>query len=425
MGSVFNAVASITASLVNSKNQKKTMKKIREINATNRNLSFVGKVSVDSIIPLNCQVGNICVSGGEPDIRRSLIVQNVKQSVSTGMPVIILHEGNYHLEHELSNSCFGQNYLRIINTNNPFYDPIYRLNNDDAARLIVEASLDEHKIDTSGVLYLRALNELLRKKGITPYLRMMASCPHNSIQSIIVQEEQSSVISSNEAVAIRNDIIAGMNARSSIEYYFSRIQSEADIVAWKSHLSRSTSIAECIKRGGIIVIDVGSINKQSQISLIVAELKSCISQGISCRLIVDAKSIAGCKRIVELLKNSTSMLLWTLSTPDLGSFSGTTREELATWLALSHKTILFSHSIYTAEQLSAELGDYEHIEVTQSHAGNNNIGQFGFHFGSTNNLTTTNKRERVIKPEEILNLNVSEFLILDNNTASLAKGVVI
>jgi len=425
MGRIFNAVATITSSLVSRSNRKKTLKNIKRINNTNRNLFHVGKVSVDSIIPINYQVGNLCISGGDHDVRRAFVLQNVKQSLSIGMPVIILHEGNYHLEHELTSFNSNQSYVRIINSNNPFYDPIYRLNDDDAARLIVEASLEEHKIDTSGVLYLRALNSLLRKKGITPYLRMMASCPHNSIQNVIAQEEQAGVISVDEATAIRNDITAGMNSRSSIEFFFSCVQNEADTVAWKSHLSRSTSISECIKRGGVIAIDIGTTNKQSQLSLIIAEIESCISLGIPCRLIVDAKSIVGCKKMIELLKRSSSMLLWTLSTPDVGNLSGTTREELTKWMALSHKTILFSHSIHTAEQLSSELGDYEHIEVTQAHAGNNSIGQFGLHFGATNNLSTTNKRERVIKPEEILNLNTNEFFMLDNNTASLMKGVVV
>lgn len=424
MGRVFNAVASITAAMVSRSNRKKTLKNIRKINNANRNLSIAGRVSVDSIIPANYQIGNICVSGGDPDTRRLLVVQNVLQSCSVGLPTVILHEGDYHLEHDLSIACANHCFFRIINASNPYYDPIYRLTDEDAARLIVEASLNEHKIDTSGILYLRALTMLLRKKGVNPYMRMIASCPHNSVQNVILQEEQAGIITPDEATSIRNDITAGMNARPSIEYFFSCIQSEADTIAWKSNLSRSTSIAECIRRGGVLTIDIGSTNKESQLSLIIAELERCISLGTPCRLIVDARSIAGSKKMIELLKKSSATLAWTLSTPDIGRLSGTTREDLATWLALSHKTILFSHSVHTAEQLSAELGDYEHIEVTQSHSGNNNIGQFGFHFGATNNVSTTNKRERVIKPEEILNLRTCEFFMLDNNTASLVKGVV-
>ena len=100
---------------------------------------------------------------------------------------------------------------------------------------------------------------------------MIASCPHNSIQSVIIHEEQAGHLTPNDATAIRNDINAGMASRANIEYFFSQLQAETDIVAWKSHLSRSTSIQECIKSGGTIVIDVDSMNKKTQLSMITSD----------------------------------------------------------------------------------------------------------------------------------------------------------
>ena len=88
------------------------------------------------------------------------------------------------------------------------------------------------------------------------------------------------------------------------------------------------------------------------------------------------------------------------------------------------KPVLFSHGVRTAQMLSGELGEYDHIEMTQPRAENNGIGQFGFHFGVNNNVSTTNKRERVVKPEEIENLAEREFILLDNNTATLHKGIL-
>ena len=139
--------------------------------------------------------------------------------------------------------------------------------------MIVAASNQNNKIDAAGALYLRALTALLRGRGVTPYLRMLASCPHNSIQAVIIHEEQAGHLTPNEATAIRNDINAGVASRANIEYFFSQLQAETDIVAWKSHLSRSTSIQECIKSGGIIVIDVDSTNKKTQLSMITAEIE--------------------------------------------------------------------------------------------------------------------------------------------------------
>lgn len=55
----------------------------------------------------------------------------------------------------------------------------------------------------------------------------------------------------------------------------------------------------------------------------------------------------------------------------------------------------------------------QQYQTTQAHAGNNSIGQFGLHFGANNNVSTSNKRERVVKPEEISNLSQNEFFMLD------------
>ena len=99
--------------------------------------------------------------------------------------------------------------------------------------------------------------------------------------------------------------------------------------------------------------------------------------------------------------------------------------ELATWLALSHRAVLFSHGIKTCELLSAELGEYEHIDVVESCAGNNNIGRIGYHYGANSSFSTSAKRKRVIQPEEIECLGNNGFIMLDNYTATISKGTLV
>lgn len=420
MGHVFNTFATITASAVSRSNRKKTLRNIERVNEANRNLIYVGKTSVDQIIPCYTQIGNLSITGGERELRDDLIVQSVLQSSSVGLPTIVLHEGNHHLENALSSVCSTQQYFRVINRNNPFYDPILRLSNDEAAMMIADASSPNNRIDAEGVIYLRALTELLRRRGVTPYLRMLATCPHNSIQAIIIHEEQVGHLSPDEATSIRNDINSGISSRANIEFFFSQLQNETDIVAWKSHLSRSTSIHECIRAGGTIVIDINSTSKKTQLSLITSEIEHCLARGLSFRVILDVASISSSERLSTLLIHSSNDLCWTVSTPDIGI--GTTKDDTFAWLARSHRSIIFSHSFHSAELLSKEFGEYDHIEVTQAHSGNNSIGKFGLHFGANNNISTTNKRERIIKPEEIAGLQRNEFVLLDNNTASIYKG---
>lgn len=422
MGKGFNSLAAVVASLISRSNRKKALKKIDKVNETNRNIHRSGNVSVDQILPLTSSAGNLCFSGGTQEHRNRLIVQNCLQSCSAGIPTVVLHEGNTLLEQALGTACGNQPYFRQINPAAPYYDPIFRLSDTDAATTLVNAALPERKIDTTGVLYLTALNSLLRKKGIPPYTRMLATCPHNSIQTVIQNEEQVGHLTSAEATGIRNDLIAGESARGSLEYFFSQLQGESEILAWKNHLSRCTSIAECVRAKGVLVMDVGTTNKRTQLALIAAEIQRCMSNGQPLRIIVDAVSLLGNENLRDLFKTFSGTLAWTLSCPDLCNMVSTTDEELSSWVAQAHKTVLFSHRIHTAQLLSNELGDYEYIEVTQSHAGNNSIGMLGYHFGANNNISTTNRRERVIKPEEIESLVDGEFFLLDNNTAMLCHG---
>lgn len=422
MGKVFKTAASLTASAISRFNRKKTLKRISQANEANRNMVKMGQVSPDQLIPSFDPLGNLCITGGTQAMRNTLVLQNCIQSCSEGLPTIVLHEGNHQLEHNLGAVRGSLHYFRLINPSLPYYDPIFRLPDYEAAAIIVNAALPEHKIDTAGMLYLGALNTLLRKRGITPYIRMLASCPHNNIQIVIQNEEQAGHITAAEAAIIRNDIAAGDSARSGIEYFLSQLQRESDTIAWKSHLSRCTSIAECVHSGGIMAIDIGSTNKRTQLSLITAEIEVCVMRGTSLRVIIDAASLLNCEKLRSLLRNSSGSLTWTLSCPDVCNMVSSTQEELSSWLALARKTILFSHSIRTAQMLSRELGEYDYIEVTQSHSGNNGIGQFGFHFGANNNISTVSKRERVVKPEEIENLAEEEFILLDNNTAAIYMG---
>ena len=424
MGRAMNTAAAITAAVVNRSAQKKVRRRADKINQANRNVANLGRVFSDQLIPCNTQMGNICISGGTDQVRAALLVQNCRQSVSIGVPTIILHEGNSALEQALRQNFSGHRYMRIVNRSDPYYEPVFRLSDDGLARMIVEASLPEQRIGPAGMPYLKAVSLILRKKGITPYIRMLASCPHHALAGLILQLESAGVIEERVSDSMRNDIEAGSAALPAIKCFFSQLDLESDILAWKSRLSRCTSIAECIKMNGILCLDLTSCAKKAQMSLIAAEIEESSKAGVPFRIIIYAVSIAENEKLVKVLKTASGSLAWTISCPDLNRMTGAAPGELAAWLALSHRAVLFSHGVQACRLLSAELGEYDHIDVVQSQAGNSSIGQLGFHFGTNAGLSTSNKRERVFKPEDIEGLADKEFILLDNYNASLGRGVL-
>lgn len=421
----FNTAVSLAASIINHSNRKKAVKRINKVNEENKNIQHIGTTMVDQLIPCNYQMGNISISGGSIDVRNELIIQNCRQSVSIGVPVLIIHEGNYQLEHMLQGVFSGHRYFRVINSSSSYYDPIFRLTDTESGHFVSDAAPSNHPISSSGAIYVKALSAILRKRGITPYLRMFASCPHNSLNNVILALEQAGTITAGEADSLRGDIAAGVNSRADIEYFFKQLELESSILAWKSNLSRCTSVSECIRHNGIMSIDVTSCARKNQLALISTEIEHCARAGIPFRIIIDAVSIADNEKLIKALKNASNSVAWTIATPDMNRMIGNVQGELSTWLALSHRAILFSHGIKTCELLSAELGEYDHVDVVESHAGNNNIGRIGYHFGANSSFSTSSKREKVIKPEELENLGDRGFIMLDNYTSLLSRGTVV
>lgn len=425
MGGGFNTAFSLAAAVVDHSNRRKTKRRINRLNEANKNVQLIGKLHPDQLIPCNYQMGNISISGGSEAIRNELIIQNCKQSTSIGVPTIIIHEGNYLLEQMLQLSFSGHRYLRIINQSNPYYDPVFRLNNTEIGHFISDSSPSEHKVDSGGAVYIKALASILRKRGITPYTRMFVNCPHSSINALIVNMEKAAVINADEADELRNEVSVGATAQADVEYFFQQLELESPILAWKSNLSKCTSISECILRNGIMSIDVTSCGRLNQLALISTEIEHCAKNGSPFRIIIDAVSFSGSEKLITALKKSSASVAWTVSSPDMNRMLGNSQCELSTWLALTHRAILFSHGIKTCELLSAELGEYDHIDVVETCAGNNNIGRIGYHYGANSGFSTSSKRKRVVQPEEIESLSSNDFILLDNYTATVSKGTLV
>ena len=207
-------------------------------------------------------------------------------------------------------------------------------------------------------------------------------------------------------------------------YFFSSLMKEADILPWKNGISRSTSAAECVRCGGILLIDVTSFSRKALISLITAELRGCAASGRDMRIVCDAASLAGCEPLTALMQACSPTVCFTVSTPDISAMSGSKNDSLAPWLALSHRVILFSHGQHASTLLSSELGEYDRINVTDTLTGNNGLGMMGYHYNGAAGLTTSMARDKVVRPEELGALGEGEFIMLDNRTAELFKGTL-
>lgn len=424
MGHTTRTVVTVISSLISRSNRIKKIRSINQKNDENRNLLDVGKVSSDAIIPDHNPLQNMVITGGTQQTRNELIIQNCRQSQHLGVPTLVIHEGNSELEATLIHEFSHFPFFRAINPSNPLYDPVAQLSDNELSRLLYEAASYNLTPDPTGVLYLQIVAKLLRRRGIVPYVRMISTCPFHSLQTLILNAEQKGMITDVEANALRNDLSACSTSRASMELFLSQLISESSILAWKNNVNQCTSIQMCVQSHGILSMDITSSAKKTQLSLLSAEIKSCISMNIPFRVIVDATVLTNNKEFLDLLQKSSRAFSWTLSTQDMSGMVCARHEDLKQWISLCQKVVLFSHGLPTAELLSSELGEYDRCEVTQSHSGSNGIGQFGLHFGASDSVSTLIKRDRVIKPEEIMKLNSDEFILVDNLHKVLKKGFI-
>ena len=314
-----NFLVTTTASLISNHNRKKTIQKINKINDANKRIVNLGRIYPDSILPEQEATANVCITGGTQEARNSLILQNCKQSVFNGIPVIIIHEGNDHLEYDVKKAFQGKCYCRVVSKSEPFYEPLMRLNDQEISNLIIEASKEGDMIETDGLLYLRSISSMARKKGINPYTRMLSTFPYSQAQVVISGLEAKGLINSTEAASLRNDVATGSSERSKIDKFFSELISQGEIIAGKGQLARSASISECIRNNGILSIDVGTCSKKTQLSFIRAELEKCVKDGKAVRVVIDAMTLADSPMMLDFLGKTHAMFWWTLSTPDINA----------------------------------------------------------------------------------------------------------
>lgn len=135
-------------------------------------------------------------------------------------------------------------------------------------------------------------------------------------------------------------------------------------------------------------------------------------------------TLANSSKLLDFFGKTQATFWWTLSTPDINTLVNAGKN-LSSWIALTHKTVMFANSLATSEALSKELGDFDYIEVINSHGGGTDYGNFGLHFGVNDVVQTSKKREMVVKPEEIRQLGKGEFYVLNNNSSEILKGVLV
>lgn len=415
--------------IAEAKRQRKQISLIAQGNDLRRGVTEYAPSQIEGFFDLVEPLGNIIASGGNSVIRCRVAVAAAACSINQGVPVIVLHCGNQNMEQQFSNLFMSLPIFRIINWNNPIYDPLVGLNDNEISQLFVQTGTGTIAIPAGGKYYIEALSTYLRNRGIAPYCRMFFSCPHQKITGAVDSAIASGQIPLTTGQQIKSLIMQGQKYRSTVETFFSILEQQSlRLLCGKSNLSNRISLFEAATNGMVVVFDATSDANGLLLNILAFEIERILANGIPLSLIVDDISLPNNEKIANLFKLSTGSFWRMISTRDLFSMVGSNDEMFANVTNCAHKLFISSHLGIGSSKWAQCIGEYDKEEITQSFATTNRYSSFFSVLPSkdnSQNITIAQKREQIFKAESISRFAQNEFVIVNRPKNEIAHTFVI
>ena len=407
----------------------KQLRNIERENEAKRGVVEYLPSQIEGFFDVNEPLGNVVFSGGDATIRARAVAAAAACVFSNGYPVIVLHCGNVELERQLQNTFAYSSMLVLINRGNAIYEPLTSLSNSEIGQLFVQTGTGMYTIPSGGKYYIEALAEFLRSKGIAPYCKMFFSCPHQRLPQVVDSAAAAGRIGQKSAQQIKSLIMQGQNYRGTIETYFSRLeQQSSQVMCGKSQIGRRISLMSAAKQHLVISLDISADTNDLLLNVIASEVERIIASGIPVLLAVDDISLSSNDSVARLLHSSNSNFWRVVSSRDVYSMAGSNDAVFSDLVNSAQKIFISSHSGISCNRWANVAGEYDKAEITQSFSSSNRFHSFFSIFpGQDNatNLTISQKREQIIKPEEISKMAPNEIFVIDRVSQEIAHTTVV
>ena len=414
--------------ILEARRMKKQLRAIRCENEARRGVVEYLPSQIEGFFNVNEPLGNVVVSGGNSTMRARAVAAAAACVFSNGYPVIVLHCGNSELEQQLQNTFVHSSMLVLINRGNPIYEPLTSLSNSEISQLFVQSGTGMYNIPSGGRYYIEALAEFLRCKGIDPYCKLFFSCPHQRLLHVIDSAAAAGRIGQKSSKQIKSLVMQGQNYRSTVETYFSRLeQQSSQVMCGKSQISRRISLMSAAKQRLVISLDILSDTNDLLLNVIASEVERIVASGIPVLLAVDDISLSSNDSVARLLRSSNPNFWRAVSSRDVYSMVGSNDSIFSDLVNSAQKIFFSSHSGVSCGKWSNVIGEYDKAEITQSFSSSYRFHSFFSVFpGQDNarNLTISQKREQIIKPEEISRMESNEIFVIDRVSQEIAHTIV-
>lgn len=400
---------------------RQTIRNIERNNEVRRNITRYEPSDIEGFIERDAQVGSYIVSGGLSLYRSRAAASVAACSLSQGIPVVVLHEGNVELQNTIAAATAFTGNKVIIAQNTSVYDPFYNRSNQEICNLIINSTPTSTGIGAVGQQYIIGITEFIKSKNIPPFCEMFVRCPHDDLLDKIDEAVLQGYISDQKASQIRNQLMQGQNERANIQTFFSQLAYQgADVLSNKGSRNSAVNIKTAVEHNGMLMIDIGSSTNEILLNLLVNEVKEVLASGKKIMLILDSININSNEVLSKVIKSLSSRCLTAMLADDVYSMLGADDNLFHSFVGNASKCIVFSHSMGVSCNKWSEVFGYYDVDKISQNTGTNQNYQWGYGFGSQNSISVATNREFIVKPEELSHLSNNEVFILDRNARELA-----
>lgn len=309
------------------------------------------------------------VSGGESRTRTEALAPFVHKSQQEGIPLIALHSNNQELASMIRQHSVCEEYIDRVNN---YYDVFRGMLVDDIAYLLYETMPDNDSNPRAESL-LRALIEVVLHKEGTVTIQNLATFPilnlKDELDALLRDEE----ITSLEHKEIDRYYMAGASETDAVRIFLNKLNRQAEGIYGKPS-GNNSNIKRMLNLKGVISIDVGSVNNELVVELVINHLMLLQSQGKDFSILIDDIPVSKFLKFRDLLRGRT----YAISQKDFisslygGDIQG---DELFSELTGNVTTVvLFRHSSgVSCQKWSDFMGKYKKIRIRYNISQNNSF----------------------------------------------------
>lgn len=396
-------------------------KTIERNNSIKRGVIEEKKAQVDTIYINGCMHNSI-VSGGDKSLRSVLLQNAIENYYSQGMPIIIIHQSDKQIENYLSSNISNS---VVINSVNNIFDPFVNRSVDEIIKIIMD-SKKEYGFTEKTRAALKGILKFANLNGSPIQLPFLNNCPYSSLFERVDTLEANNTISTAVADDIKYNLSRGQEDFDKLEAYFFDLSNESDVITSRKK-GFGYDVIKAVVNGSILSIDIGSNANHLLLSVIVSQINILLKSRRYFTLVLDDITIENNPTLIQLLSSIYDNCHIAILSSDLFASVNGNDKLMYTLLGNSSENIVMQHgSNVSAETWSKAIGYYEKIETsTNSSYGKSRGGLSLFPTYNSNEGTNYSvKQEAIVKPEQILRMQLNEMYVYDKENNSLSHKII-